>query len=105
MDMALISGDDLSMVLTRDGALAPARAVTIIEHVAAALDVVHRNGLIHCAVAASIVLFEADDQAHPDFCYLSELGEARFAAIVDEPELTDTEHPINAAYVAPEPFP
>ena len=80
LDMRLVDGEDLAAVLEREGHLGPARAVAIIEQIAAALDAAHGDGLIHRDVKPSNVLVTSTRRAGPDFVYLVDFGIARFAA-------------------------
>jgi serine/threonine protein kinase len=96
VDMRLIDGRDLQTLLS-EGPLEPARAVTVIEQVAAALNAAHRVGLVHRDVKPSNILI-----AEFDFAYLIDFGIAR---TVGETGLTDTGSMIGTwAYMAPERF-
>jgi serine/threonine protein kinase, bacterial len=92
--MRLINGRDLQTILA-DGALAPPRAVGIIEQIASALHAAHRIGLIHRDVKPSNILV-----AENDFAYLIDFGIARAA---QETGLTSTGMAIGTwAYMSPE---
>ena len=96
VDMRLIDGRDLQSLLS-EGALEPARAVKVIEQVAAALNAAHRVGLVHRDVKPSNILV-----AEFDFAYLIDFGIAR---TVGETGLTNTGSMIGTwAYMAPERF-
>lgn len=72
LDMRLIDGMDLGTVLAQHGPLPPARAVHVIEQVAAALDAAHAAGLVHRDVKPSNIVLGARD-----FAYLIDFGIAR----------------------------
>ena len=72
IDMPLIVGTDLAALLTAPRPLTPARAVSIIDQVADALDTAHRAGMVHRDVKPSNVLVTARDHA-----YLIDFGIAR----------------------------
>ena len=96
VDMRLIEGRDLHSLLS-DGPLDPARAVMIIDQVAAALDAAHEIGLVHRDVRPSNILI-----AKFDFTYLIDFGIAR---ALDETGLTSTNRAVEAFhYMAPERF-
>jgi len=96
VDMRLIEGRDLQAILGQ-GPLDPARAVTIVEQVAKALQAAHNVGLVHRDVKPSNVLV-----AEYDFAYLIDFGIARG---VDQTGLTNTGSMIGTwAYMAPERF-
>ncbi|TFV57071.1 cyclase [Mycobacterium sp. PS03-16] len=96
VDMRLIEGRDLHSLLT-DGPLDPARAVLIIDQVAAALDAAHEIGLVHRDVKPSNILV-----ARFDFTYLIDFGIARAP---DDTGLTSTNRAIGTLhYMAPERF-
>ena len=94
--MRLIQGKDLQTML-REGPLAPERAVTIVEQIAAALHAAHRIGLVHRDVKPSNIRV-----AENDFAYLIDFGIAHAAG---ESGLTSTGAAIGTwAYMAPERF-
>lgn len=96
VDMRLIDGRDLEAVLA-EGALAPDRAVAVIEQIASALDAAHRIGLVHRDVKPSNILV-----AERDFVYLIDFGIARDAR---ETGSTTAGQAIGTfAYMAPERF-
>ena len=95
--MPLIAGTDLTGVLVRDGAMAPARAVHVVEQVGAALDAAHSAGLVHRDVKPSNVLL-----TDKDFAYLIDFGIAHAAS---ETKLTATGMTMGTwGYMAPERF-
>lgn len=97
VDMRFIEGQDLHSLLRTGGALEPARAVMIVEQIAAALNAAHKAGLAHRDVKPSNILI-----ADLDFAYLIDFGLARAA---DHSELTATGHMIGTwPYMAPERF-
>ena len=83
LDMRLVAGDDLGAVVEKEGALEPARAVSVLEQVASALDAAHDEGLVHRDVKPSnILLTPSKGTAAPrDFVYLIDFGIATGAAL------------------------
>ncbi len=71
--MALIQGDSFDSVLQRHRELAPSQFVPVLRDVAAALDHVHRQGIIHRDIKPSNILMrESDDRA-----FLTDFGVAK----------------------------
>ncbi|MUL67319.1 serine/threonine protein kinase [Mycobacterium sp. CBMA 234] len=94
--MRLIDGKTVQQLLA-DGPLAPERAVSIVEQMAAALGAAHNVGLVHRDVKPANILVTPED-----FAYLIDFGIARAAG---ETKLTHTGATIGTvAYMAPERF-
>ena len=103
LDMRLVQGIDLAKTLKADGALPPARAVSILSQVADALDAAHDDGLVHRDVKPSNILLTAPRRGSDDFVYLIDFGIA--AGSMLGTRLTATGHAVGtAAYMAPERF-
>lgn len=97
LDMRYVDGEDLRALLRREGAIAPARAVAIIDQVASALDAAHRDGLVHRDIKPENILLAAND-----FAYLVDFGIAHGDA---DTHLTQVGTAIGSvAYMAPELF-
>ena len=107
LDMRLVEGVDLGTALARTGPLDPARAVAVVEQVAAALDAAHRAELVHRDVKPSNILLARPEWVErgaegPDFAYLIDFG---IAASLNDSRLTAHSTLIGtAAYMAPERF-
>jgi serine/threonine protein kinase len=69
IDMRLVEGASVKDELRVNGALPPARTVSIIAQVAAALDAAHAAGLVHRDIKPENVLLTPDD-----FAYLVDFG-------------------------------
>ncbi|WP_378732771.1 protein kinase [Nocardia brasiliensis] len=98
IDMRLVRGHDLRSVLRGEGPLTPARAIGVVEQIAAALDAAHAEGLVHRDVKPANILVTASD-----FAYLADFGIARSA---QDPDMTDTGAAAvgSYSYIAPERF-
>jgi hypothetical protein len=70
--MRYVRGMNLGQMLAAEGALAPARAVAIVEQVGRALDAAHRESLVHRDVKpANVMIDAAEGREH---CYLTDFG-------------------------------
>ncbi|OBF86044.1 serine/threonine protein kinase [Mycobacterium sp. 852002-51163_SCH5372311] len=97
VEMQLIDGRDLQSILDR-GPLPPARAVSIIEQIAKALNAAHKVGLLHRDVKPSNILIDDDNGD----AYLIDFG---IALAVGERGLTTVGDVIGTFhYMAPERF-
>ena len=95
IDMRLVEGGSVKDLLRVNGVLAPARAVSIVGQVAAALDAAHASSLVHRDIKPENVLLTAED-----FAYLVDFGIANGGG---EATVTRTGLIIGScAYMAPE---
>ncbi len=74
--MRFVAGDDLRVIVERDGGLRPHRAAAVISPVASALDAAHAAGLVHRDVKPGNILVDAAP-GRPAHVYLSDFGLAR----------------------------
>ncbi len=94
--MRFVEGTNLKQAVVSEGRLEPARAVAVIEQVAAALSAAHERGLVHRDVKPGNVLIEESTGR----VYLTDFGLAKTLGdgdITDEGELLGT-----TRYIAPE---
>ncbi|MBK5117222.1 MAG: serine/threonine protein kinase, partial [Thermoleophilia bacterium] len=100
--MDLIDGPDLRKLLTARGPLEPAEAISILEQVAAALDVAHSRGLVHRDIKPGNILIEA--RTGVDHAYLTDFGlTKRMDQATEVSALTSTGAFVGTLdYVAPE---
>ncbi|HEX2676422.1 MAG TPA: serine/threonine-protein kinase, partial [Polyangiales bacterium] len=78
--MEMLKGEDLADILTRECALAPTRAVTIVYQVAKALAAAHKKNIIHRDLKPeNIYLIEREGQ--PDFVKVVDFGVAKMSDI------------------------
>lgn len=95
LEMPLIDGVDAKELLREAGPFAPARAVSIVEQAADALDAAHAAGLVHRDVKPANLLVTGKD-----FVYLIDFGIARSE---EDTGLTGVGAAIGTfAYMAPE---
>ena len=74
--MRFVAGDDLRVIVGREGALRPRRAAAFISPVASALDAAHAAGLVHRDVKPANMLVDVGP-GRPEHVYLSDFGVAR----------------------------
>jgi DNA-binding beta-propeller fold protein YncE len=92
--MRLVAGGDLRRLLDRDGPLAPARALDLLDQVAGALDAAHAAGIVHRDVKPHNILVEGDR------AFLSDFGLAK--AVDASATQSGTSVVGTAAYMSPE---
>jgi serine/threonine-protein kinase len=74
--MRFVAGDDLRVLVGREGGLRPPRAAAFISPVASALDAAHAAGLVHRDVKPANMLVDVGP-GRPEHVYLSDFGLAR----------------------------
>ena len=74
--MRFVAGDDLRVMVRREGSLRPRRAAAFISPVASALDAAHGVGLVHRDVKPANMLVDVGP-GRPAHVYLSDFGLAR----------------------------
>lgn len=67
MAMEMVEGGDVGNLIDREGALAPERALLILEQAAGALDAAHSAGIIHRDVKPANLLLDGDRVFLTDF--------------------------------------
>ena len=77
IDMRLVEGHDVNAVLREQGPMYPARAVSIVGQVAAALDAAHASGLVHRDIKPENVLLTSNDFAYLVDFGIAHMGNAR----------------------------
>jgi len=78
--MPYVDGSDLRELLSREGALEPARTLHLLEHVAAALDAAHAAGLVHRDVKPANILIAGEPGE--EHAYVCDFGLARHVSSV-----------------------
>jgi serine/threonine protein kinase, bacterial len=93
--MEYVAGDTLQAVTQARGPMGSARALPILEGVAAALDAVHAHGIVHRDVKPANVLLGINGSVK-----LADLG---IAAVVDRTRITNADRVMGSfSYMAPE---
>ncbi|MEH6375795.1 serine/threonine-protein kinase [Streptomyces sp. KLMMK] len=73
--MRYVAGQDLRVLLDREGPLPPDTVCRIAGQVASALDAAHANDLVHRDVKpGNILVAEGTDADHPEHVYLTDFG-------------------------------
>jgi serine/threonine protein kinase len=74
--MRFVAGDDLRVIVSREGGLRPRRAAAFVSPVASALDAAHGANLVHRDVKPANMLVDVGP-GRPEHVYLSDFGLAR----------------------------
>ena len=74
--MRFVAGDDLRVVVGREGSLRPRRAAAFLSPVASALDAAHDAGLVHRDIKPANMLVDVGP-GRPEHVYLSDFGLAK----------------------------
>ena len=99
--MRYVDGDDLKEIISREGALDPARALLLLEQVGSALDAGHARGLVHRDVKPHNMLIADAAGITGDHVYLSDFGLAK--QVASKTEITASGTFMGTIdYVAPE---
>ncbi len=104
--MRYVDGCDLAELVRTVGPLSPARAVSLIEQAASALQTAHDAGLVHRDVKPSNLLIDRGATEAEDFLYLADFGIAKATgSTTHSHSLTRTGVPLGTLdYMAPEQF-
>ncbi len=84
--MRFVAGDDLRVLVGREGSLRSQRAASFISPVASALDAAHAAGLVHRDVKPANMLVDVGP-GRPEHVYLSDFGLARSILSVGGPTM------------------
>lgn len=95
--MRLLRGGSLQEVIKKQGPLDVARAATLLEQVAAALMVAHRNGVIHQDIKTANILLDEDRNA-----YLTDFGIAKDLTQTIPPDPDGAEYQEDVLHGSPE---
>lgn len=98
--MRLLRGGSLQEMLKRDGPWEVDKAATLLEQVASALTVAHRNGVVHQDIKAANILLDEDNNA-----YLTDFGIAKDLTQAKMPNPDGVEEEVlhgSPEYMAPE---
>jgi serine/threonine protein kinase len=72
--MRFVDGTDLRELLDREGPLTAARALDLLEKVAAGLDAAHRRGLVHRDVKPGNIMIADPGDAEAEQVFLTDFG-------------------------------
>src|SRR6478609_611569 len=99
--MTFVSGTDgQKAASTPPGGMPAARAVAIVEKVAAAVDYAHRRGVLHRDIKPANILLAADPDIGEEQVYLSDFG---IAKVIGESTLTvDGQRLLSIDFASPE---
>jgi serine/threonine-protein kinase len=82
--MEFLDGESLAQLLAREGALPPARAITIVRQVASALGAAHAKGIVHRDIKPENVFIVR--RSERDFAKVVDFGISKALRVVDDEE-------------------